>query len=730
MKNIIFCIALMAMSTLCVHAQNVSVEITILEHDTNQPLIGATVFFEELEKGEVSDFDGKVVIDEVPIGFHEVNISYIGHETIDTVLEISTNSPSFVFSLHEESGELEEVVVQATRSTRTIKNIPTRAEFIGLEELGEKAIMNSANISLVLRESTGIQIQQSSLSSGNSSIRIQGLDGRYTQLLKDGFPLFGGFSGGLSIMQIPPLDLNQFEIIKGSSSTLYGGGAIAGLVNMVSKTPEEEANLEIMLTQTQALGSVANIFYSQRKDKFGYTLYGSGNYQKAYDPDGDDFSNLPETKSLSFNPKIFYYPNDKSQLWIGLTGTYDNRVGGDITKISDGENGIHRFSERNISTRLSTQAVYENQVKENGFLQIKNSVSFFDRDLSSTNLNFAGEQFNSFTEASYSFGKEKSDWVVGANFYSDKFEEKNSSNPRNQEDVTMGIFGNNITDLSEKWIMETGFRTDYAPDWGVFALPRLSFLWKANPKFSTRIGGGLGYKLPDLFTEESARLNFEKVLPIDKDNLNAERSYGMNFDVNYKGAISDKITFSINQLFYLTSIDNALLLNSLSNGDLQFTNAKGNVLSKGSETNVKFTYKDFRWFINYAYINATLNYLPNNPQKPLTAKHNAGSVLMYENEKWRIGYETYYTGKQSLSDGTETTDFVTMGLLIQKHFEWGSPFINFENFTDRRQARFSSEVSGAHDNPVFNEIYAPTDGFIFSIGAVIKPFGNHQEEHH
>ena len=109
----------------------------------------------------------------------------------------------------------------ATRSTRTIKNIPTRVEFINAEELEEKAIMNAANISLVLRESTGIQIQQTSLSSGNSSIRIQGLDGRYTQLLKDGFPLYGGFSGGLSIMQIPPLDLAQFEIIKGSSSTLY-----------------------------------------------------------------------------------------------------------------------------------------------------------------------------------------------------------------------------------------------------------------------------------------------------------------------------------------------------------------------------------------------------------------------------------------------------------------------------------------------------------------------------
>lgn len=730
MKKIILFIALWAMPILTLFAQNVTFEAIILEAETNEPLIGATILFEETGQGGVADIEGKVSIENIPTGEHEINVSFTGFQTLDVILNISNDSTPFVFSLQEANEALGEVVVRATRSTRTIKNIPTRVEFIGLEELGEKAIMNSSNISLVLRESTGIQIQQTSLSSGNSSIRIQGLDGRYTQLLKDGFPLFGGFSGGLSIMQIPPLDLQQFEIIKGSSSTLYGGGAIAGLVNMVSKTPEDEPNLEIMLTQTQALGSTANAFYSRRNGKIGYTLYGSGHYQNAYDPDGDDFTNLPETKSFSFNPKLFYYPNNNAQLWVGINGTYDNRLGGDLTKMRDGANTIHQFSERNISTRISTQAVYENQIKENGFLQIKNSVAYFDRDLNATNLNFSGKQWNSFTEANYSFGNNKSDWIIGANIYSDDFEEKDSTNPRNQSNVTIGAFGNNTTDFSDKLVLESGFRTDYSPDWGVFALPRVSLLWKATDKFSSRIGGGLGYKIPDIFTEEASQLNFQNVLPIDKENINAERSYGLNFDINYKGTIADKVTFSVNQLFYLTSIDNALLLNSLPDGNFQFENANGNVLSKGMETNVKFTYQDFKWFLNYAFINATLNYLPNNPQKPLTAKHNAGMVLMYENEKWRVGYEAYYTGKQFLSDGTSTDDFVIMGLLIQKHFDWGSPFINFENFTDRRQARFSSEVSPPHENPIFNEIYAPTDGFIFSAGVVIKPFGNHHHEHH
>ena len=582
---------------------------------------------------------------------------------------------------------------------------------------------------MVLRESTGIQMQQTSLSSANTNIRIQGLDGRYTQLLRDGFPLYSGFSSGLSILQIPPLDLKQFEIIKGSSSTLYGGGAIGGLVNMVSKTPNEEPSLDIMLTQTQALGSTANVFYSKRNENFGVSLYGSGHYQKAYDPEDDGFSNLPQTTSISFNPKFFYYPSEKTTFWFGLNGTYDDRIGGDVTKIESGENGIHQYTEENLSKRLSSQAVYETQLDSVSSINIKNSISFFDRKLTIPDFAFNGKQTNTFTEINYQKSANKADWIFGANLYTSDFDENdNATLQRDQTDITYGAFVDNIYDISDNWILETGLRADYNPDFGFFPLPRVSLLYKNDSGFSSRIGGGLGYKIPDIFTEEAEFINFENVLGIDKSSLNAERSYGINLDFNYQKRLFETVGFSINQLFYVTAINDALLLNSTDNGFFQFENATDEILSKGAETNIKFTYKDFRWFLNYALIDTKLNYLTGNPQKPLTAKHNAGSVLMYESEKWRIGYETFYTGKQFLSNGTETTDFVTMGLLIMRNFKFGSAFVNFENFTDRRQSKFSPLVLPPHNNPEFPEIYAPTDGFIFSVGIIIKPFGNEDDD--
>ncbi|MEP5340218.1 MAG: TonB-dependent receptor [Algibacter sp.] len=708
-------------------AQTSDIQIKVVSESENEPLFGATAFFEVLEKGAVTDFDGIATFNEIPNGEHNIIISYLGFETLKTTIQIPSNS-DLIFKLKSGGNELDEVVLQSSRSTRTVKKIPTRIEFIGVEELGEKAIMNPTNISMVLRESTGIQMQQTSLSSGSTNIRIQGLDGRYTQLLRDGFPLYGGFSSGLSILQIPPLDLQQFEIIKGSSSTLYGGGAIAGLINMVSKIPHEEPALDIMLTQTQALGSTANVFYSKRNDKFGVSLYGSGHYQKAYDPEDDEFSNLPNTTSISFNPKFFYYPSEKTTFWIGLNGTYDNRIGGDITKIENGENGIHQYTEENISKRLSSQAVYKTQIDSISSLNIKNSVSFFDRNLTIPDFNFEGKQVNTFTEVTYQKETPKADWIFGANLYTSNFDENdNATLQRDQKDITYGGFANNIYDLSENWILETGLRADYNTDFGFFPLPRISLLYKNNNGLSSRIGGGLGYKIPDIFTEEAEFINFENVLGIDKSSIEAERSYGLNLDFNYQTRLTDEIGFSVNQLFYVTAINNGLLLNSTDTGLFAFENATDEILSKGAETNIKFTYKDFRWFLNYAFIDTKLNYLPGNPQKPLTAKHNAGSVLMYESEKWRIGYETFYTGKQFLSNGTETTDFVTMGLLLMRNFKFGSAFVNFENFTDRRQSRFSPLVLPPHENPIFPEIYAPTDGFIFSVGIIIKPFGN--EDH-
>lgn len=703
----------------------------ILKGESNEePLIGAKAIIEGTSNGGVTDLEGQLTIRDIPDGKHVIVFSYVNHETRKDTFEFPLSIEQPITIYLEGGEELETVNVSATRSSRTIDDIPTRVEVVGSEELGEKAIMNSTNIAMILRESTGIQIQQTSANSANQQIRIQGLDGRYTQLLKDGFPLYSGFSGGLSVMQIPPLDLKQVELVKGSSSTLYGGGAIAGLVNLVSKQPDEESpELTFMLNQTSALGTTANAFWSQRFEKIGFTFYTSATNQVPYDPNKDDFSDIPEIRSVSVNPKLFWYPTDSTKLWFGVNTAYEDRLGGDLQVIKGNADSLDIFSERNVSKRASTQLHFEHQFRKGGMITARNSVSYFDRGITIPNWAFLGEQLATFSEINWTKEQEKTDWIVGANLVTDRFTENTANSnvpPRGYEYLTTGVFAQNNLDLGEKFVLESGMRVDYNTDFGFFPLPRLSLLAKPTKKMTARLGGGMGYKLPTIFNEDAEVLSFQNINTIDIASIKPENSLGGNFDVNYKTVIGDKITMTINQLFFYTQLTNSLVLEpDVTGAVFNFANAGGNIVAKGAETNVKFTLGDFKLFLQYAYADVDLLYNNVNNQKPLTPRHNAGAIFMFEQEeKWRIGYEVYYTGEQIRSDYTKTQDYVIMGFMLMRQFEKVSLFLNFENFTDTRQSRYQSMITAPDTDPSSTEIWAPTDGIVVNGGIVIKFFSD------
>ena len=523
----------------------------VIDQETKEPLIGATAQIHP-DLGAVANTDGILSIKNIPNGTFDISFSFVGYEEHKKTFVFPDASNTTIL-IELKSGEaLEEVIITATRSGRTIDEIPTRIEAIGTEELEEKAVMRSSNIAMILRESTGIQMQQTSASSANQSIRIQGLDGRYTQILKDGFPLYSGFSGGLSIMQIPPLDLKQVEVIKGSNSTLYGGGAIAGLVNLVTYTPEETKKIKLMLDQTGAKGTTFNGFYAKRQNKLGLTFYTSANRQEAYDPNEDDFSDIPRIRSITLNPSLFYYFNQRSNLRLTLNTTLENRLGGDMQVIDEAQNGIHQFTQENETKRFSYQLSYKNEWDNDRVLNIKNSLTYFQREIKEPDYTFEGKQWSSFSEVSYGFGRQASHWIAGVNLYSDRFDESPfDSLSRDYDHFTAGAFLQNTFSISDKFILESGFRIDHNTDYGFFPLPKVSLLAKINESWSTRIGGGLGYKIPTIFTEDSENLTFQGILPIDTESMDAERSIGGNFDVNYKVSIGKEWTLSVNQLFFI-----------------------------------------------------------------------------------------------------------------------------------------------------------------------------------
>ena len=695
-----------------------SFTITVKDKQTKEALPAATV--QLAQRSAVTDSNGTVSFTNLQQGVYKATVSHVGYTTqsINITVPLQTNE-AVVVLLEPEEEEEEEIIITSTRSTRTFQNIPTRVEFIAGEELDEKANMKPGDIRMLLNESTGIQTQQTSATSANASIRIQGLDGRYTQILKDGFPLYNGAAGGLGLLQIAPLDLKQVEVIKGSASTLYGGGAIAGLVNLISKTPTEEREFKIHLNGTTAGGLDANLFYGKRFEKFGITVFTSRNSNAAYDPAKINLSAIPKFQRYTVNPRLFFYPSAKTKIVFGLNAVAEERLGGNMDYIKNETS--NRYYEENTSHRYSTQLSVDHALNETNHVTIKQSVSYFERLIGSPGYSFWGRQINSFTEANYSHSSQTTEWVAGINLWNEGFKDLGRINfpSRNFRQNTIGAFVQNTFKAKEWLHIESGVRGDYVNNYGFAFLPRVAVLFKPSASFSSRIGGGMGYKPPTIFTEESERLQYSQVLGIDASNK-LERSYGFNADVNYKTKLFDAVSFSINQLFFYTRINQPLLLQSTPNSR-KFVNSSGHIDTRGIETNIKIGYEDFKLFLGYTFTDTKIHEGSNKRLNPLTARNRINAVLMYEvEEKWKAGLEAYYFDKQLLTDGETGKPYWICGFMAERLWKKFSLYINFENFLDARQTRFDTLYTGSNNYPIFRDVYAPLDGFVVNGGIKIK----------
>lgn len=618
--------------------------------------------------------------------------------------------------------EIEEIVVTTTRSRRSFEQQPTRVEVLGSEELNEKANMKPGDIRMLLNESTGIHVQQSSATSFNSSIRIQGLDGKYTQLLRDGMPLYGGFSGGLSLLQVAPLDLKQVEVVKGSNSTLYGGGAIAGIVNLISKKPGGDPERSLLLNGTSAGGLDASGFFSGMSGDVGASLFTSYNTSEAYDPADNGLSAIPEFERLTLNPQLFF-EGESSELRIGLSAVVEDRLGGGIDYI-EGRRDVPVYYEDSSTERLSTQLEYIAQLGSGNEFVLRNSVNHFERELDIPGFSFSGTQLSSFSEAHIVGASGALDWVAGLNIWTESFDQDGvfTGSSLDFDSQTEGMFVQGTLLLSDRWILEGGLRADHTSGYGSFILPRASLLYTPSADTTIRIGGGLGYKEPTPFTEEAESIQYRGVLPLDISALDVEQSAGVNVDINKSLEFESNLSLNLNLLLFYTRVNDPLRLIQIDTDRYAFRQMNDYLDSRGAEINAVWRWDNFKIFLGYTHADVEEHEVGGARRAPLVPKDRLNSVFVYEREDdIRIGLEAYYYGRQELTSGVKSRDYWIFGLMIEKMFsENFSLFINFENFTDTRQTRYGSINSGTLASPIFADIFAPLDGYVANGGIKLR----------
>ncbi len=715
-----------------------------VESDEHEPLPGASATLKSnASVGATADEQGLVTLSNIPNGGQTIVVSFLGYETIERTLVFPrTGDNTLIFVLKEELGALEEVIVSTNRSGRDIESIPTRIEAIK-DEVEEGVMMAPATASHILTHVAGVQVQTTSATSGTANVRLQGLSGRYTQILQDGFPLYNGFAGSLSILQIPPVDLQQVEFLKGPASTLYGTGAVAGVINLISKKPEAGKDETILHLNAAQIGQFdANCFVRQQfNEKIGFTMMASHNMQQAYDVNNDGFTELPEIIRFNFNSRLFWDFNKKTKGIFSLYLSDEVREGGDVLTIAGRTpDSTHFYREGNKTNRIAISTDISHELDSLNTMQLRSIFSSFKRQINiNENYNefhdFRGQQLNSFTELTWKHNhlSKRHHTIAGMSFTSNAFIEKTldstkqKQNYLNEQATIFGLFIQHDWDISKKFSIEGGLRTDFTNDFidepDVFVLPRLAALYRFNSKWSSRFSAGLGYRLASVFEEETERRGYDNVLPLRGGDVEPEVSKGANIDFTFRTPIGKDVFFTWNQLFFYTRIDNPIYLAPAmrSNArpyELEMQNLDGYTDTKGVETNIKLTFGRFNIYGGYVYTDPITHTSKKETPFPLTSKHVIKGDFVWEvHGKYMFGIDIDYRTEQTLSTGRVVPSLLTGGFLARYTYNGIDFYFNTENITNQRQSQLDKSVlSPPYNTPQYTEVWAPQEGFVYNVG--------------
>jgi outer membrane receptor for ferrienterochelin and colicins len=616
-----------------------------------------------------------------------------------------------------EEGEDEDVVVvQATRSGHRVQDEPIRVEVIGAEEIEEKSLMMPGNIAMLVAETGGVRVQMTAPALGAANVRMQGMRGRYTQLLADGLPLYGGQAIGL--LQIPPTDLGQVEVIKGAASALYGPSALGGVINLVSRRPDYEAQGELLLNTTTRNGQDVTAYAaSPLSESFGGSLVGGFHRQTRQDLDDDGWIDMPGYERWTVRPRLFWEGEGGANAYVTVGAMNEERVGGTLPGrvVPDGQ----PFPNTQDSARYDFGTVVELPVAELGTAQLRASAMKQDHEHVFGAVTEDDAHDTAFAEASFASQPGNTSWLAGIAVQRDGYDSETFP-AFNYTFTTPGVFAQVEQQFGDELTLAGSARWDDHSEYGDHFSPRLSLLYRPGP-LRIRASLGSGFYAPTPFVEEIEAAGLSRLeVPT---GLDAETAETASFDIGYTAG-----TAEISATLFGSNIDDAVQLQTVDADTVRLINANGVTRTRGAELLARYRWDSFTVTGSYVYVDASEPDPDGGGRRtvPVTPKQTAGFVAMWEEEGvGRLGFEAYYTGEQDLDDNpfrTESKPYVEMGMMGELDLGTFSVFANAENILDVRQTENDPLIRPvrAPDGNWTVDAWSPLEGFILNVGVRFK----------
>ncbi|HUS18815.1 MAG TPA: TonB-dependent receptor [Terriglobales bacterium] len=700
------CIPLVVIAALPGVGQEPTALIRVIVQANDIPLSGAVV--KVLGRIYQTDTHGMATF-RLPPGRIDLKINAAGYTPQSTAVTAAAGQEQEITVVLEKVKE-ESITVSATRTDANLDDIPTRVEVLPAEEIEEKVSMTPGDVAMMLNEMGGLRVQATSPSLGAASVRVQGMRGRYTRFLSDGLPLFGQQVGGLGILQIPPMDLGQVEVIKGVSSALYGAGAMGGVVNLISRHPTDEPIREFLLNQSTR-GATDVVFYGSNHLRHGWSasLTSSANFQLKNDINGDGWADLAGYQRVVVRPRFYWENGTGTNAFLTAGVTYEDRRGGTVDDRALPPTGLpyrESLESRNVDVGGKWQTLIEQRVVIGLRFAASKRVhrhvfgEVLERDVHDS----------SFAEATVRTSFRKHTIVAGAAVEADRYSPRDVPEFKYKH-LTPGIFFQDDVDLKPWLSISASGRFDHHNVYGSFFSPRIAVLARKDG-WSGRLAVGQGFSPATPLVEETEAAGLKRL--IIPRSLRAERGKNFTFDLTKRaGAVSGTVTLFGSRVNDPLAVDRETFT---------LTNLRRPTINHGAELLFSFRPEDISVTGYYTYVRATEVEGSQRREVALTPRHSAGLDLMWEEErKFRLGVELYYTGKQRLEANPyrlESRGYILVGFLAQRWFGRVRAFINAENLTGVRQTDYDPLIrpTRAVDGRWTVDAWAPLDGRVFNGG--------------
>lgn len=543
---------------------------TVIDWEYN-PVNKAFVLVPELSKSVETDESGKFEIKQVPPGKYHVEVYAQGY--------MDYRSDPFVLKQNKLNYQVvlikiltKEIVVTATRTPKLYGETPVKIEVITREEIEKKEATNLAEI---LCQTTGVRVENNCQNCNFTQVRINGMEGKYTQILIDSSPVVSAMTGVYGLEQIPAEMLNSIEIVKGGGSALYGGNAVAGVINVLTREPQKNRTT-LKLHQEAISGKpFTNLgFHSGLISKdLNTKAYLFANYQKRepVDLNEDSFSELGTISNTSFGINFYnYFSKLDANLKLGFFRIFEERRGGDLLDRPPHEantaewiktdqigfsSELNHFLSEKVHYNLSFSLI---DAKRNTYYGSHQDPNAYGNTINP--LMFFSSQLN------YQLGSHV--FSLGAQYKRDKIKDEATGYNRTIEDVyhESGYFIQDDFKISKNFSFLTGIRLNkHSAIDNIIVTPRLSILVKITRELSSRTSFSTGFRAPQVFDEDLhiTQVGGEGMMVVNSPNLKEEKSYSISSGLDYGKQIKRSLIQLSLEAFY-TKLSDTFVLHEIS----------------------------------------------------------------------------------------------------------------------------------------------------------------------